>query len=68
MLTRQFLISHVIFQLRRNSPSRVKKTDKVPATSDEEREKIVQFSDACVQSAHLMVELCYDAYFWQRSP
>lgn len=62
MVTRQFLISHVMSQLRKNSSSNAKKTVKVPTTSASEKEKVVQFSDACIQSAHLMVELCYEAY------
>ncbi|KAI9650054.1 hypothetical protein NHQ30_000067 [Ciborinia camelliae] len=62
MVTRQFLISHVMFQLRRNSSSKSKRSAEVPATNDGEREKIGQFSDACIQAAHLMVELCYEAH------
>ncbi|KAK6615709.1 hypothetical protein H4I95_00861 [Botrytis cinerea] len=62
MVTRQFLISHVMFQLRRNSSSKSKRITEVPSISPSEREKIVQFSDACVQSAHLMVELSYEAF------
>ncbi|KAA8576839.1 hypothetical protein EYC84_006886 [Monilinia fructicola] len=49
-------------ELRKNSSSNAKKTVKVPTTSASEKEKVVQFSDACIQSAHLMVELCYEAY------
>ncbi|TGO31215.1 hypothetical protein BPAE_0001g01110 [Botrytis paeoniae] len=62
MVTRQFLISHVMFKLRRNSSSKSKRINEVPPISPSEREKIVQFSDACVQSAHLMVELSYEAF------
>ncbi|ESZ97463.1 hypothetical protein SBOR_2152 [Sclerotinia borealis F-4128] len=62
MVTRQFLISHVMSQLRKNSSNKSRRNIEVPATSAGEREKIVQFSDACVQSAHLMVQLCYEAH------
>lgn len=60
MVTRQFLISHVMFQLRKKSSSKSQRT--IEAMSSGEREKIVQFSDACVQSAHLMIQLSYEAY------
>ncbi|KAJ8069971.1 hypothetical protein OCU04_000377 [Sclerotinia nivalis] len=62
MVTRQFLISHVMFQLRKNSSSKSKRVVEVQDKTPGEREKIFQFSDACVQSAHLLVQLSYEAH------
>lgn len=61
LVTRQFLISSVMSELRgRRSPKNA--VSPIPSAEDEaQKEKIKHFSKGCISSAAFMAQLCYEA-------
>ncbi|KUJ17598.1 uncharacterized protein LY89DRAFT_707093 [Mollisia scopiformis] len=61
LVTRQFLISRVMSQLRgRRSPTALPVLTELPA-DEREKEIVFQFSKGCISSAMFMTQLCYEA-------
>ena len=57
LVTRQFLISRVMMQLRKKRAGKGAQREGL----DGENSKAAQFSEGCVESATLMAQLCHDA-------